>query len=118
MTLIVVAIIIVIIIIILLTRRRIYPGIAQLDETLDTQHTKILDAVDDLYDKSYEHWQEEERLYQTGASAIPKGHVDTDAMWKNHQKQHSDLLRDIKAMKARIITHINEEDTAAFHWLN
>ena len=111
-------VIIVIVIIILLTCCRTYPGIARLDETLDAQHTAILDSIDDLYKKSFDHWQEEEKLYKIGASAKSKSHVETDALWKHHQKEHTDLLRDIKAMKNRIITHINTEDAAAFHWLN
>ena len=87
-----------------------------INNTLDREHRVIFDALDKLYDACEKHWHTEERMNRDGNAKQPADHPDTTAEWDVHQQEHTQLLADIKAMKQRIITHIETRDVHGFHW--
>ena len=46
----------------------------KINPTLDKEHTRMLKAVDKLYDECYKHWETEENMYKEGLQQMPAGH--------------------------------------------
>jgi len=88
-----------------------------INNVIDDEHNEIFNALDQLYEKADNHWKTEEKYYNQGSSEMPSDHKDINKEWEDHRKEHTLLLEKIKQMKLDIVKHINEKDTAHFHWL-
>jgi hypothetical protein len=90
--------------------------IARIHPKLDNEHMVILRAIDTLYAACEKHWQTEQRGFQLGLSEMPRNHQNVRAQITQHQKEHTNLLKEIIAMKRKIMAHINGPDVQHFHW--
>ena len=88
----------------------------KINPTLDKEHTRMLKAVDKLYDECYKHWETEENMYKEGLQQMPAGHKNITKLWKAHTKHHKMFLNKIKALKRDIKQHIKTDDVRDFHW--
>lgn len=88
-----------------------------INPVLDREHTEIFKAIDKLYEVCEAHWHTENELFEEGLSALPKNHKRVKRLTNEHRKHHTDALKRIIKIKQDIMTHINEEDAAQFHWL-
>ena len=83
---------------------------------LDSEHSKILMCIKNLYTACEEHFNTEMLLFAEGISNMPKEHDNVQPMILKHKECHNRVLETIKKLEAEIIDHIAEEDDAHFHW--
>jgi len=88
----------------------------KINKKLDNEHDKIFDAIDKLYEICAQHWKTEDEMYKKGKKKMPKDHKNISVEWKEHVKEHNNLLKKIRDMKSEIVTHIKKQDVKHFHW--
>ena len=88
----------------------------KISPVLDDEHTDVFNAIDKLYEVCDKHWKTEQKMYKEGLKKMPSNHENVKIEWKEHAKDHKELLKNIKNMKKQLITHISEKDAIHFHW--